>query len=108
MLNMKKNSEQVSISEDIFDVIMEFEEVVELLKNASDNVKLLKNNLVAGDFYHGDAEEVMGSYFNHLEEFVEQLIAMYKSSEQYAVDAVLSFILMDEMLAGNFVVPTKK
>lgn len=96
---MKKDNEQVAISEDSVDVLMELDEVVELLKNALGKVKILKNNLIEGNFYRGDAEEMMGNYFNHLEAYVEQLIELYKGSEQYAIDAIWSFVLMDEMLA---------
>lgn len=102
------NGENITASEEVFDIIREFDEVVELLQNAEDKISMLKKRFVSGDIYMGTAEEVINSYYTQLENKVEQLIRFYEGGRQYSVNAVNSLLLMDKMLSGQYNMALKK
>lgn len=96
------NGERITASEEVFNIIGEFDEVVELLQNAGDKINMLKKRFVSGEMYMGTAEDVIHTYYTQMENKVEQLIRFYEGGRQYSVNAVSSLLLMDKMLSGQY------
>lgn len=100
--------EKITASEEVFDIIEEFDEVVELLQAAGDKITTLKKIFCSGEVYMGTAEEMINIYYSKMEKNVEQLIRLYRESENYSVNAVTSILLMDKMISGQYNLATEK
>lgn len=96
------NGERITASEEVFNIISEFDGVVELLRNAGDKINMLKKRFVSGEMYMGTAEDMIYTYYTQMENKVEQLICLYEGGKQYSVNAVSSILLMDKMLSGQY------
>jgi len=100
--------EKIIASEKVFDIIKEFDDVIEILQSVSDKITTLKNLFASGEFYMGTAEEMINIYYTLMGKKVEQLIQLYRECENYSVNAVTSLLLMDNILSGQYNIATEK